>query len=817
MTKADLHVHSKYSEHPSEWFLQRLGAAESYTEPETVYRTAKERGMDFVTLTDHNRIEGSFLLRESHPEDVLSGVEATAYFPEDGCKIHILLYGLSAAEFEEVQRLRTNIYDLRDYIQARGLAYSVAHATYFVNGKLRLDHLERLMLLFDVFEGRNGGRNRINNDAWTTALGRLTPDRIGDLHRKYRIEPMSADPWIKGFTGGSDDHGALFIGSTFTTAEAGTPAEFLDRLRSKATLAAGRHNDYQSLAFTFYKVAYDFSKSKSSALTRSLFSRVSEMLFERKSYGFKDWLRSKRLRAARMRSEDRIQGRFLELIEALHKGGDKPIEDKISLVYDKLSAISDDFFRILFESFERDLENGDVVGLIRNVSSSLPGLFLSAPFFSTLKHMYQGRGLVNELNARYGPERTAESRKVLWFTDTLTDLNGVAVTIQEVARTAQEKSMDVRIVTSLSGDGKAKDLPPNIINLPAVFDFKIPSYESYTLRIPSLLRALEIIQREEPEMVVISTPGPLGLLGLLISRVLNVRSVGIYHTDFALQAKAIVKDESVVKLLDDYTRWFYSAMDEIRVPTREYIQILRDRGLDPSKMKVFNRGLDTDLFSPRREDWPPLAGRWGIRDGINLLYVGRVSEDKNLDFLLEAYKAAARTIPDLNLIIVGDGPYLDTLEGKVKSMPRVVLTGRLSQEELPWVYSHSDLFLFPSTTDTFGMAVLEAQACGLPALVSDAGGPQEIVAHGRTGWVVSTRSVQDWRDEIEQFVKLARTRQDRLIAIKTEARRKAIQNTDWASLLKDLIGDAPAKDKVDKGADGGAFPLMGTPIAACEG
>ena len=84
MIKIDMHVHSKYSEHPSDWFLQRLGAKESYTEPEHLYRTAKQRGMDYVTITDHNRIDGALLLKEKYPQDVLIGLEATTYFPENG-------------------------------------------------------------------------------------------------------------------------------------------------------------------------------------------------------------------------------------------------------------------------------------------------------------------------------------------------------------------------------------------------------------------------------------------------------------------------------------------------------------------------------------------------------------------------------------------------------------------------------------------------------------------------------------------------------------------------------------------------------------
>ena len=150
MTKVDLHCHSFYSEHPSEWFLQRLGAKESYTEPQLIYDELIAKGMDFVTITDHNRIDGALILKNKYPEKIIIGLESTAYFPEDNCKIHILIYGLDREQFEQIQQLRTNIYELRDSLKEQNLAHAVAHATYSVNGKLTQDHLEKLLLLFDV-------------------------------------------------------------------------------------------------------------------------------------------------------------------------------------------------------------------------------------------------------------------------------------------------------------------------------------------------------------------------------------------------------------------------------------------------------------------------------------------------------------------------------------------------------------------------------------------------------------------------------------------------------------------------------------------
>jgi hypothetical protein len=147
--QADLHVHSCHSKHPGEWILQRLGAQESYTPVETIYRQAKEQGSAFVTLTDHNTIDGALELCRAHPEDCFVSTEATAYFPEDGCKVHTLCYDISPAQFATIQRARENICNLRDYLRQEDIACSVAHATFSVNNRLTLDHIEKLLVLFD--------------------------------------------------------------------------------------------------------------------------------------------------------------------------------------------------------------------------------------------------------------------------------------------------------------------------------------------------------------------------------------------------------------------------------------------------------------------------------------------------------------------------------------------------------------------------------------------------------------------------------------------------------------------------------------------
>ena len=196
MAKVDLHVHSKYSDYPSTWAHKFYKSPESFTEPETVYRQAKTRGMTLVTITDHDDIRGALELVARHPMDSFVSCEVTTYFPEDDCKIHILVYGINERQYEEIMIVRSSIYDFRNYIVENNIAYSVAHATYDQDGKFTFSHIEKLVLLFDVFEVINGGGDAQNNLMLHRYLDALDDETLDELQAKHKIQPISVDPWI---------------------------------------------------------------------------------------------------------------------------------------------------------------------------------------------------------------------------------------------------------------------------------------------------------------------------------------------------------------------------------------------------------------------------------------------------------------------------------------------------------------------------------------------------------------------------------------------------------------------------------------------
>ncbi|MFA6989005.1 MAG: PHP domain-containing protein, partial [Candidatus Gastranaerophilaceae bacterium] len=168
--KIDLHVHSKYSNKPTNWLLKKFGCSECFTEPKEIYQAAKKRGMTAFTITDHNQIAGCYEILE-YPNTFIS-CEVTASFPEDHCKIHVLTYNITENQFKDMMQIRGNIYEFREYLLQENIYHSVAHALYSVNNKMTREHYEKLILLFNTFE-LNGCRSLTLNNSLKFLLDSL--------------------------------------------------------------------------------------------------------------------------------------------------------------------------------------------------------------------------------------------------------------------------------------------------------------------------------------------------------------------------------------------------------------------------------------------------------------------------------------------------------------------------------------------------------------------------------------------------------------------------------------------------------------------
>jgi predicted metal-dependent phosphoesterase TrpH len=210
--RIDLHCHSNASNEADEAMLNAIQCPESYSTPPEVYEQAKRRGMDLVTITDHDSLDGVTTLLDRG--DVLTGEELTCYFPEDHCKMHILIWGITPEIHAELQAVASDIYQIASIIERRRVAHSVAHPVYRQNDVLERWHLERLMLLFKGFETLNGAHSALHRESLEPLLNQLTQEKINELSAAHRLLPLWPEPWIKTRTAGSDDHGLFNIGRT---------------------------------------------------------------------------------------------------------------------------------------------------------------------------------------------------------------------------------------------------------------------------------------------------------------------------------------------------------------------------------------------------------------------------------------------------------------------------------------------------------------------------------------------------------------------------------------------------------------------------
>ena len=223
MSRCDLHIHSRHSARSEEWLFRRFDFSDSYSDPKQLYEQLRKRRMDYVTITDHDSIDGC--LEIAHLPRTFISKQVTTYFPHDACKLHILVWGISEQQHRDIEGVRENIFDLQRYLQRAQIAHAVAHPLYSVNGKLDAMHLEQLILLFKHFEGVNGLRDALLSDLAQTLFKQLTPEQIEVFANRHGVAPTHAEPWRKILVGGSDDHGGQFAASAFTETPAAKSAE----------------------------------------------------------------------------------------------------------------------------------------------------------------------------------------------------------------------------------------------------------------------------------------------------------------------------------------------------------------------------------------------------------------------------------------------------------------------------------------------------------------------------------------------------------------------------------------------------------------
>lgn len=678
--RCDLHVHSRYSTDSGNYALRRARMGESFTDPRRVYSVCRQRRMTLVTITDHNTLEGALRIAEL-PGTFLS-VEVTTGFPEDEVPVHVLVWHLTEEDHRDLQPYRPSVYELVAFLRSRGLAHALAHPLYRMGLPLTPSHVERMLLLFGVWEGRNGARPEAANDLACRLARSMTPAYLEKLAERHELEPAHAGSIA--LTGGSDDHGAFDIGTTWTESIGDSPQEFLDSIGGGRCSPEGAHGSTLKLAHAVGGLFLRTYREGGGHLPAAIAGELERLLDE---------------------DADDADERHAEIAAAS------------SRLARALSA----------RARSGGLGFDAVPGLGRRAGALALAGALQAPYLGTARHHAGSCAGLREIEAAFfAPGRRPGEPRALVFTDTLEEVNGVAGTMRRLAAAAAEGRLPLAVVAAA---GPARD---GVLALDAEWTLPVPGYESIELRFPSATDVLARLEEERPDLVHVATPGPIGLCGLLAARLLGVPVVGSYHTQFGPYALQLTRDLLVAEAFEWYVDWFYRQCASILAPTRPVAAALEGRGF-AGRVSVWGRGVDADLFSPVRRCERLRANLLAGGD-LLLLSVGRLSPEKRPELLLEAFALLREEHPDVRLAFVGDGPARAALEATAP--PGVRFLGELHGGELARTYASADVFCFPSTTDTFGQVLLEASASGLPVVAAAAGGAQEIVRDGETGILV---------------------------------------------------------------------------------
>jgi glycosyltransferase involved in cell wall biosynthesis/predicted metal-dependent phosphoesterase TrpH len=734
-TRVDMHCHSTASEVSKLGVQRALGLPECATPPEEVYELAKRRGMDFVTITDHDTIVGALAI--SDRPDVFVSEELTAHFRGEPQAVHILCYGITPEDHEWLQANSGDVELCAMYLYDQEIACALAHPYYAVGAPLTARHRRRLAELFGIWETRNGARAReLNRPA---AMYVATLDGIG--------------------IGGSDDHAGIDIGRTWTEAPpAATPAEFLKHMRAGAVSAKGKQGSAAKWAHAAIALAArsfgNCSREGDPQVPdpRRVMTMVQRLLSEGDArHGatgtdvapadarclLRAWLSAVELDhlderglIAYMQEEDFSHSDLYRRACRLH-------ERKLRTAVEQAvrAATGERGPGVAGRRTDRSEVGGAEAGAAgartptvdhSEVSAAAAGLFGSCiaaiPYAPATAFLSSEQAKL----ARYAVSSDGEPPRIAILADGIGSMHGVTRTIEEIRRRGVP-GFEVEVV------GTDPDVDRR---LSAVTEFEVPFYAGLRIGVPSLSAAVQTLAEGDFDALHVCSPGPTGVAGALLARALGLPLIGSYHTELTAYARLRSENESISGAMGLAVGAFYQASDLVLSPSPASDAALASIGMAPEKVMRWDRGVDTTRFDPSLRD-ESLAASWAGRGeerwegAINILYTGRITREKGAELLADAFLRARERDPRLRLVLAGGGPEQGRLMERVGE--HAAFLGWLEGMELAKVYASADVFLFPSSTDTFGQVILEAQASGLPVLAVAAGGPLALVEDGVTG------------------------------------------------------------------------------------
>ena len=686
MTRADLHCHSSASQHSRLGVQRALGLPECATPPEQVYELAKRRGMDFVTITDHDTIDGALEIADR--PDAFVSEELTAWFRGEPQAVHVLCWGIAPEDHEWLQRHAHDVEECAEYLHGCGIACALAHPFYAVAAPLGARHRRRLAQLFGVWETRNGSRARELN-----------------LPAAVYIETHGGAG-----VGGSDDHAGVDIGRTWTEVPpASTPEAFLRRVRRGDTAARGAQGSAEKWAHAAMALAVRALGRGEAAgpgpEPRAVLAMAQRVMSQGRARSgplvadlgpadaralLRAWLDSMGLDMSEQ-----------ELLASMQEDGFSHAE-----LYRRARRKHD---RDLRRTVEQVVAAGGGLGdqLVPLAAGLFAACIPAVPYAAAAAFLGREKGT---LVAREG-----EPLRVALVADGVGAMHGVTQTLDQI-RERGVPGFDVEVIgTDANVDRR----------LPAVAEVDVPLYAGLRVGVPSLPATVEALAEGRYDLVHLCSPGPAGVAAALIARTMELPLVGSYHTELGVYAGLRSGDPRLRAGMDMALAALYGQCSIVLSPSESADQSLRALGIGAARIGRWDRGVDSSRFDPalRRPDLYP--------GELNVLYAGRLSREKGADLLADAFLTARERAPRLHLVLAGGGPEEAMLRERLGD--HATFLGWLEDEPLARAYASADIFLFASATDTFGQVVLEAQASGLPVVAVGEGGPRTLIDDGHTG------------------------------------------------------------------------------------
>ena len=353
------------------------------------------------------------------------------------------------------------------------------------------------------------------------------------------------------------------------------------------------------------------------------------------------------------------------------------------------------------------------------------------------------------------------------------EINGVANSLLQLCKGLQQLGHRIQLIRPTQKN-KCHDFQAEHECL--VWAKSIPKYADMQFGMPQYVKVSKAIERFAPDIVHIVTEGPLGLTALYAAQAHQIPVSSSFHSTFH-DFSRFFDLALLVKPIQSYLRWFHNHTVLTCVPSQTTLKQLKDFGVTCPLVEV-GRGVDTTRFHPQHRS-EQLRQRWQATSNTTvMLYVGRLSPEKEVDVLINSYLRMQKTqTRQIKMVIVGDGPDRNRLMQLARNSD-VIFTGSLTGQALAQAYASADVFVFASQIETFGNVVLEAMASGLPVAAYNYASPQRYIQHGKTGWLSPFGQVAHFMQTITQLPEQA------VLKEMGGQARQQIKNVGWQYPVK---------------------------------